>query len=84
MVPASDACHGFVQARYPDFLDSSADSAAAQLKQVIWSCLRSRPDELSSGSRPAACQVQAALHNIMQQFAWSSSLADAGVAQPRQ
>ena len=79
MVPASDACLDIVQVGYPDALDGSADSADAQLRQVIWTCLRSRPE-----NRPTACQVQAALHNIMQQFTWSSSLADAEVAQLHQ
>lgn len=80
MVPASDACHGFVQVEYPDVLNGvPPDSAEAQLRVVIWTCLRSRPKD-----RPAASQVQGALHKIMPQFALSSSLADAVASLPTQ
>ena len=61
---AFDAGSGVVQVWYPDELQGPPDSAQAQLKHVIWTCLRSRPDD-----RPTASQVQAALHKIMQQFA---------------
>ncbi|KAL3131535.1 hypothetical protein ABBQ38_007837 [Trebouxia sp. C0009 RCD-2024] len=54
---------------YPDGLEGPPKSAEAKLKHVIWTCLRSRPED-----RPTACQVRDALHKIMQQFAWSSSL----------
>ncbi|KAL3131435.1 hypothetical protein ABBQ38_007747 [Trebouxia sp. C0009 RCD-2024] len=64
---------------YPDELEGPPDRAEAQLKHVIWRCLRSRPED-----RPTACQAQAALHDIMQQFAWSSSLADVVAAEPSQ
>lgn len=69
MIFSSEAFCLPLQITFPQDLSGVPGSAKAQLREVIRSCLHSRPED-----RPTAMQVQAELYDIINQQQWSTGI----------